>query len=197
MKRLRTICKTTASGAPLALQELYKVENTHIRQISHAHSDTYNDSILLWKDVSVLPSIPFAVGVWYKQSNELIPIGVVSKPVTSPMSVSEYFKETAKVHMLLSNVLSYVLNRMATLKLHSVRFNNSEETRVARSVMWALCLSENYDKLRELEKAKEVEFCTGETSVHPKNVTMVPELEEMRAWVNSWIVNSHAALKPR
>ena len=190
-KKIKTILKTTASGAPLALIDRFNVKNTHVRQISFAQSDTYNESILLWKDISVLPPTPFAVGIWYQQSQELIPIGVVNKSPTSPLSVGDFYKIETRVHVPLSNILAYVVNRMANFKLPTVRYNNAEEDRIARSVMWALCEDYNRDKLKSLEEKKEVDFSVGEKPVVERDGVNIPtELNEFKSWVNGWISDS-------
>ena len=188
MKRMKTVYKTTASGAPLALMDLYQVKNTHVRQLSHAHSDTMNDNILLWKDIGVLPSVPFAVGIWYAQSQELIPIGVVSKPVTAPMNLGDFSKADTRTYVSLSNIMTYILNRMGMFAVPTMRMNNANEERIALAAMWALCDERNVEKLKMLENKKETEFCVGEASVCKAPTTQVPvELDEFREWLNDWI----------
>ena len=110
---VKTVYKTTASGAPLALQDLYNVKNTHIRQVTFAHSGTFNSSLLLWKKGTELPPVPFAVGVWYQKSHELIPIGVVKTVPSEPISIKEFNRMDTNVCVPQSNINAYIVNRMA------------------------------------------------------------------------------------
>lgn len=149
---------------------------------------------MLWKDASVLPSVPFAVGIWYQQSNELIPVGVVRTPVTRALSVGEFLNTEKFVSLPLAHIVSYLLNRMAAFNVPTLRYNNAEEDRIARAVMWVLCSDQNVEKLKSLEKAKESEYSVGEAKVNiPLRASLraciPPELEEFRPWVNDWIQN--------
>lgn len=191
MKKIKATFQTTASGAPLALQEMFKVENTHVRQISFARFSTFNESILLWKDKNKLPAPPFAVGIWYQQSHHLIPVGVVRSVPDEPMSVKD-FNESQHAHIVsLSNIMSYVINRMSSFDIPSMRFNNAYEDRVARAIIWACCEPDNRDKLRLMEEKKEQTFALGERPVQTDKLSnMLPDaVINFQPWVNDWILS--------
>lgn len=189
MKRSRTVFTTTASGAPLALQDLYNVENTHVRQISFAHSNTINPSILLWKDKDILPAPPFAVGIWYQQSHELIPVGVISKIPEQAISLGEFEKLQSKTFVTLSELTGYIINRIASFDMPTVRYNNAKEERLARAAMWAMCDPNNHHVLNELEAKKESKFNLGEVPVnkYPQGVQLPEELKPFCDWFNAWL----------
>ena len=89
----------------------------------------------------------------------------------------------------MAHLQSYVLNRMAEFENPTVRFNDSEQQRIARGVIWALCYPSNHDKLRGLEKEREEKFSVGERPMktYPTESTYPPELAEFSGWVNDWI----------
>jgi hypothetical protein len=189
MKRIRTVFTTTASGAPLALQDLYNVENTHVRQISFAHSNTINPSILLWKDKDILPAPPFAVGIWYQQSHELIPVGVITEVPEQAISLGEFEKLQSKTFVTLSELTGYIINRIASFDMPTVRYNNAKEERLARAAMWAMCDPNNHHVLNELEVKKESKFNLGEVPVnkYPQGVQLPEELKPFCDWFNAWL----------
>lgn len=193
MKRARPIFTTTASGAPLALQDLYGVDNTHIRQISFAHSTTLNDSILLWKNKDILPAPPFAVGIWYQQSHELIPVGVITTVPEKAISLGDFKNMQQKTFVTLSELTAYIINRIASFELPTVRFNNSKEERLARAAMWAMCDPNNQHVLKDLEEKKEKQYNLGEVPInkYPQNIKLPEELKPFCEWFNAWL-DSHA-----
>lgn len=191
-KHQTTPFRTTASGAPLALQQLYNTTNTHIRQLSFAGSNTFNSNILLWKDVSTLPATPFAVGVWYQQSQELFPIGVVKSAPSKIMSVKDFEETQKSTHVTLSDITKWIINRIATFDIPTMRINNAREARIARAAMWSICHPDNRIVLSELERRKEEEYCLGEKPVtnYPDTVIVPDELKMFAKWFNSWL-DSH------
>ena len=193
MKRARPTFTTAASGAPLALQDLYNVENTHIRQISFAHSSSLNDSILLWKDKDILPSPPFAVGIWYQQSQELIPVGVISTIPDKAISLGDFKNMQKKTFVTLSELTAFIINRIASFELPTIRFNNAKEEKLARAAMWAMCDPNNHHILSDLEAKKESQFQLGEVpmNIYPQGVPLPEELKPFCEWFNAWL-DSHA-----
>jgi hypothetical protein len=189
MKRAKTSFRTTASGAPLALQDFFKVANTHVRQMSFARSSSFNSSILLWKDNKSLPEVPFAVGIWYQQSQELFPIGVVTSLPDEPISVGQFEKSQQRSFATLSDITSFILNRIASFEMPSMRINNAKEDKLARAAMWSLCHPDNYHILAKLELRKEESFKLGEAPVrnYPPNANTPVELRPFAEWLNAWI----------
>jgi len=148
---------------------------------------------MLWKKNAKLPDVPFAVGIWYQQSHEVIPIGVVKQVPTGPMSVRDLKKSQASKHMTLAEISSFIINRMSSFDVPTIRFNNSTEDNIARAIMWSLCYPYNRDKLAEMEAKKEEEFKLGESKVklkqYPDKVNIPEQLIQFQPWLNDWIDN--------
>ena len=106
-----------------------------MRQISFAHSNTINPSILLWKDKDILPAPPFAVGIWYQQSHELIPVGVITEVPEQAISLGEFEKLQNTTFVTLSELTGYIINRIASFDMPTVRYNNAKEERLARAAI--------------------------------------------------------------
>ena len=177
-------------SAPSALREILKCERAYICEVKFAHPDSFNDNKRLWKEGDKVPQVPFGVGVWYKKTHRLIPVGIVKKK-RATMTVGE-FKDKAKYPPTsMAVVMQNMMERMTRIYMWGPPADGDI---IARCAMWVAADKDERQFLALIDKNYSDAFGLSYSEL---DMNAPVRFEDLSQWVSDWVKTTSASAANR
>ena len=199
MKRRQSseaLCDTTyrcnASSAEAAVKEHFGCERAHIRVMNNALVKHYNDNITLWRTGDKLPKLPFAVGLFYKRTQQMLPVCIINN---MPFSESGRItirdlrsrNDTMDEQVALSDIIAWVIEYMASIDIRDIVMDSRKKF-IARTFIWNVCDPQLIQSLKKIEAT--LDPATNAPIQNVKKINFKHDFLKTTtnwAWINEWI----------
>lgn len=173
-------------SARSALREILKCERAYICEVKFAHPDTLNDNKRLWKEGDETPNVPFGVGIWYKKTHRLIPIGIVKKKRPT-MTVGEFKKKAKHPPTSMAVVMQNMMERMTRIYTWAPPGDGDI---IARCAMWLSVDEDTRKEMAVIDRKYSDAFALSysDLDVSAPNDRFI----DLKQWVTDWVRTTSA-----